>query len=163
MREKLLPQDIMEEEKLLRLYKQEKVSRVKQRLLAIYLMKRDKISSYKVASILEVSPQSVRNWVKRYNTEGTSGLRDKPKEGRPKEISEQMLEKILEQIDKGEEIWTLKKIQMNLREIGTQVSQSAIFYRLQRSGYSWKSGRKSHIEGDKEQKESFKKRGLRKG
>jgi transposase len=52
---------------------------------------------------------------------------------------------------------------MNLREIGTQVSQSAIFYRLQRSGYSWKSGRKSHIEGDKEQKESFKKRGLRKG
>jgi putative transposase len=162
MRQKLLPQDIMEEEELLKLYKQEKQARVKQRLLAIYLMQRDKISSYKVANILEVNPQSVRNWIKRYNTEGTSGLRDKPKEGRPKEISEQMLKTILEQIDKGQEIWTLKKIQMNLRQTGTQVSQTAIFYRLQRSGYSWKSGRKSHVEGDKEHKESFKKKGLRK-
>ena len=163
MKEKILPQNRMKEEELLRLYKQEKQSRVKQRLLAIYLMQRDKVSSYKVARVLEVNPQSVRNWVKRYNTEGPSGLRDKPIKGRPKKIPEESLEIILKQIDKGEQIWTLKKIQMTLRETGTQASPTAIWYRLQRNGYNWKSGRKSRIKGNKKEKESFKKEGLGKG
>jgi|SRR5215471_14350384 len=47
---------------------------------------------------LGVSSQTVRKWQKRYRQAGITGLRDRPRSGRPRRVSAQMLEHLIRQI-----------------------------------------------------------------
>src|ERR1700745_4364204 len=47
---------------------------------------------------LGVSSQTVRKWQKRYRQAGITGLRDRPRSGRPRRISAQMVEHLIREI-----------------------------------------------------------------
>jgi transposase len=62
---------------------------------------------------------------------------------------------------KAEEgVWTLKRMRLKLEEEESiSVTQQAIWHRLRESRWSWKTGRPTNPEGDKDAQEAFKKGG----
>lgn len=113
-----------------------------------------------IARCLGVSRTSIQQWVKRYNTQGESGLHRKAGQGRKPIITPDKVEKIKEWVSEGEGVWTLKRMSLMLsEEEGISVTQQAIWYRLHESRWSWKTGRPTNPKGDKDAQESFKKGG----
>jgi len=98
------------------------------------------------------------NWVKRYNAKEEPGLRRKPGQGRKRTLTPEKVEQIKEWVRKGVGIWTLNRIRLKLeseedisvrRDSQSTKTQQAIWYRLRKSGWSWKTGRPTNPEGDK--------------
>jgi len=113
-----------------------------------------------IAKDLGVSRTSIQQWVKRYNGSGESGLLRRPGQGRKQIITPDKVEKIKGWVSEGEGVWTLKRMSLMLwAEDGISVTQQAIWYRLHKSRWSWKTGRPTNPEGDKDAQESFKKGG----
>ena len=114
-----------------------------------------------IADRLGVTRTTIREWVNRYNREGESGLHQKPGQGRRRKITPEKVEKIKGWVKAEEGVWTLKRIRIKLeKEEGISVTQQAIWYRLQESRWSWKTGRPTNPEGDKDLQEAFRKGGL---
>ena len=146
------------DEYLGKLYKGQRDVKKKERLLAIYKMQTKRWSALQCARELRRDPKTITNWVHAYNEGGIQKLLDvKKSKGRKSKISDKELEEILREIDKGKQLWTLKKIQLLLRGKGTDVSHQAIWYRLTQSGYSWKTGRRRHTKVSLQEQEGFKK------
>lgn len=113
-----------------------------------------------ISKRLGVSRISIQNWVKRYNSEGESGLPRKSGQGRKRTISPDKVERIKEWVRKGGGVWTLKRMRLKLAETeGISVSHQAIWFRLKESKWSWKTGRPTNPEGNKEAQAAFKKGG----
>lgn len=113
-----------------------------------------------VAKRLGVSRIAIRKWVKRYNSEGESGLRRKAGQGRKRTLTPDKVEKIKQWVSEEKGIWTLKRMRLRLAvEEGISVTQPAIWHRLKESRWSWKTGRPSNPEADREAQEAFKKGG----
>jgi len=113
-----------------------------------------------VAKRLGVSRIAIRKWVKRYNSVGESGLRRKAGQGRKRTLTPDKVEKIKQWVSEEEGVRTLKWMQLRLAlEEGISVTQPAIWCRLKESRWSWKTGRPSNLEADKEAQEAFKKGG----
>ena len=99
-------------------------------------------------------------WVKRYNSMCESGLHHQPGQGKKLVLTPEKIEKIKQWVNEEEGVWTLKRIQFRLSESeGISVTEQAIWYRLKQAGWSWKTGRPTNPEGDKEAQEAFKKGG----
>ena len=86
-----------------------------------------------IADIHDVCRQSVSRWIRNWESEGLSGLLDKPRSGRPKEI--ELNEDIL--IDKiNENPKSLKKILAELeKELGISISYSYLRKLSKKAGY----------------------------
>lgn len=113
-----------------------------------------------ISKRLGVSRISIQNWVERYNSEGESGLLRKSGQGRKRTITPDKVERIKEWVREGGGVWTLKRMRLKLAETeGISVSHQAIWSRLKESKWSWKTGRPTNPEGNKEAQEAFKKRG----
>ena len=56
------------------------------RLRAIASVIEDQQLRAKIAQRAAVDPQTLRDWVERYNNEGVDGLKDKPRSGRPQKL-----------------------------------------------------------------------------
>ena len=71
-----------------RLYKKREVnSNVKERLLLVLKVEGDDIVPSRAAKELHRSRTWASDWLARYREEGIEGLRDRPKSGRPPELS----------------------------------------------------------------------------
>jgi transposase len=115
-----------------------------------------------IARRLGVTRTTIREWVKRYNREGEAGLHQKLGQGRKRTITPEQVEKIKEWVKAEEGVWTLKRIRIKLeKEEGVSVTQQAIWYRLRESRWSWKTGRPTNPEGDRELQEAFRQDGLK--
>ena len=116
-----------------------------------------------VAKRLGIGCNTLYRWVKRYNSSGESGLHRQPGQGRKRTLTPETVEKIKGWVKAEEGVWTLKRISLKLaEEEGICVTQQAIWHRLHESRWSWKTGRPTNPEGDKEEQEAFKKGGLQK-
>ena len=78
---------------LSKVYRNERDARVKERLLLIIRVLSDKQHIESVASELHKSRAWAYKWYKRYKDEGTEGLRDKPRSGRPSFMDEEEIDK----------------------------------------------------------------------
>ncbi|MBD3183478.1 helix-turn-helix domain-containing protein [Candidatus Poribacteria bacterium] len=117
-------------------------------------------SRVEIAKRLGIGNNTLYRWVKRYNTSGESGLHRQPGQGRNPILTPDKVEKIKDWVSEGEGVWTLKRMMLKLEESeGICVTQQAIWYALQDSGWSWKTGRPTNPKGDKDAQEAFKKGG----
>ena len=113
-----------------------------------------------IADRLGVTRTTIREWVERYNKEGEAGLHQQPGQGRKRTITPEKVEKIKGWVSAEEGVWTLKRMSIKLaEEEGISVTPQAIWYRLRESRWSWKTGRPTNPEGDREAQEAFKKGG----
>ncbi|MFZ0514221.1 MAG: helix-turn-helix domain-containing protein, partial [Candidatus Nitrosopolaris sp.] len=72
-------------------YRHEPDANVTERIL---LVRRVRVDNQEAASVAELELRSigwVYTWLKRYNNEDIQGLKDKPRSGRPPDVSEEKL------------------------------------------------------------------------
>jgi len=116
-----------------------------------------------IAKRLGIGRNTLCRWVKRYNSSGEPGLHRQPGQGRRRTVTPDKLEKIKGWVNTEEGVWTLKRMSAKLKEEeGISVTPQAIWCRLRESRWSWKTGRPTNPEGDKEAQEAFKKGGYQK-
>lgn len=63
-----------------------------------------------IAKLLGVSTSIIYKWVKRYNSEGESGLRRQKGQGRKRTMTPDKVEKLKECVNQEEGLWTLSKM-----------------------------------------------------
>lgn len=92
------------------------------------------------------SNASGSQWVKRFNEEGVSGLRDRPKSGRPRRHSEAQRSQVIDMaLQKPEtlgypfKLWTLSRLQVALAECcDLKVARGTIWKWMNAEGLEWK-------------------------
>ena len=108
-------------------YKKEKNGDVKMRMLGVLLVKVDKKSAEEAADLLRCGDNSVRRWVSRFEEAGSDGLRDLPRSGRPRKVSDAIIEGILE----GRNAVTPKELRREIYDVtGTKYDIGTIRRRL---------------------------------
>jgi putative transposase len=130
-------------------------------LLVLNLVYQGKISAH-VATDLHRTRTWAGVWLKRYEKEGLEGLKNKPRSGRPFELSEEdicSIKTILKESDN--QGWTTKQVEeLIIKKSGIKYHYTHI-YRciLRKLGFKQKVPRKIHVNtASKEGKEAFKKR-----
>src|SRR5918992_1213656 len=76
------------------LYKKESDSKVKERLFLVMKVEGDGIVPACVAKDIHRSRTWASDWLARYHKEGIAGLKDRPKSGRPSELSSEVILRI---------------------------------------------------------------------
>ena len=64
----------------------EKDLKVRTRLMAVRAVLELGHSTEDMAAVFDVTSRCIRRWVERFNRDGSEGLRDKPKSGRPRAV-----------------------------------------------------------------------------
>lgn len=67
--------------------KRKEIGRVSQRAHMIILSAK-RWAVPRIATLFEVSPATVRSWIRKFETEGPQGLYDEDRSGRPRSIAE---------------------------------------------------------------------------
>ena len=124
-------------------YKKEKDAKVKERILMmIYIYQKDTLRG--VANKLNCDHKLVLYWKRRYLSEGLTGLKTRPKSGRPRKISrrqESNLRRILSK-ENSKKPWTTKRVSSLIAEkTGINYSQRQITRILNRLDFGLTSGR----------------------
>ena len=108
--------------------------------------------------------RQVQTWLRRFNAEGLSGLKDRPGLGRPCPLSAEQQKQFHARLAAGptaaDEVCTLRgeDIQRILREeFGLLRKLSAVYHLLHPLGYSSLAPRPRHVQADAAQQEHFKK------
>ena len=151
--------DHLTESELAEKIRHEKDASVRDRYRAILWIHQGE-SRGEIARRLGIRCNTLYRWVKRYNSSGESGLHRQPGQGRKRTLTPERVEKIKSWVKAEEGVWTLKRMRLKLKETeGISVTQQAIWYRLHECRWSWKTGRPTNPEGDKDAQEAFKKGG----
>ena len=94
-------------------YRHEPDASVTERIL---LTRRVRVDNQDAASVAELELRSrgwAYKWPKRYNNEDIQGLKDKPRSGRPPDVSEEKLLEIRKELSENPSGWKVKQI-MNI-------------------------------------------------
>ncbi len=143
-----------------KIYRAEQDVRIKERMLLVLNV----VYHNRVAA--QVSKDLNRNrawacvWLKRYDKEGIEGLKDKPKSGRPPELSEEISYQIKKELSDSNQGWTTKQVEeLIVKKSGIKYHYTHIYRILRKWGFKQKVPRKVHINtASKEEKNHFKKR-----
>jgi transposase len=148
--------EVKEEERqeLERMINQE-IGRVSKRASMILLSSR----GYTVPEIVDIHKTTnvtVYKWFDRFDEQGTAGLYDLPRSGRPSKVTQEVkdgLEKALEEppTEHGQNctIWTVALLQTYIKnEVDIQLSGSIIRNTLHSMGYRWRRPRWSAVKED---------------
>ena len=143
-------------------YRHESDANVRER---IFLVRRVKVDKEEAASVAELELHRSRGWaykwLKRYDKESIEGLRNKPRSGRPHDVSEQKLWEIRNELSENPSGWRVKQI-MNIiyERTGVRYHEVHIYRLLHKWGFSPKVPRKRLFVNiaSKKEKEQFKKR-----
>ena len=102
-------------------------------------------------------------WLKRYGKEGIEGLQNKPKIGRPPELSDETSYKIKTMLKESNSGWTTKQVEgMIIKMSGKHYHHIHTCRILRRWGFRQKVPRKVHVNtATREEKDDFKKRPVR--
>jgi len=103
-----------------------------------------------VAQIHQISLATVYNHFNRFKAEGSAGLADKPKVGRPPKADATYRQRLVEVLETdpsefglGFSVWTLPSLQAFMaREIGIKISQNRLSEVLQAEGYVFRRPKK---------------------
>ncbi|MFQ5885565.1 MAG: IS630 family transposase [Thermoplasmata archaeon] len=87
-----------------------------------------------IADLLDIHPETVREWIHRYEEGGLEGLRDEPRPGRPPLANSLYMETMLELVPKSPRIvgypwnnWTLGSLRNHLHRItGIRISEERV-------------------------------------
>ena len=147
-----------------RVYRAQKDARVKERmLLVLNVVYYGKIAAH-VTREIHKSKGWASQWLKRYKEKGLEGLMDRPKGGRPPQVSRQA-ECRIKTVLKGSnhQGWTTKQVEeMIIQESGVRYHHNYIYRILRRWGFKQKVPRKVHVNtASAEEKNDFKKRPVR--
>ncbi len=117
-----------------------------------------------VASVMGITPSTLRRWARLFRSHGVEGLRDKPKGHRsPKLTSAQQAEvkRWLEQAENAQEEpvhWTLEKLAAEIHTVfGVSLTTTPLWRWLRLWGFRQKVPRPHHRKADPNQQEAFKK------
>jgi len=81
--------------------------------LVMILLSHHGLSAAAIAGLLGCDPGTVRRWIHRYNTHGTSGLGDRPRAGRPPLGSPRLHQRIRRLLDQPK-AWTIGRLWQRL-------------------------------------------------
>jgi transposase len=109
--------------------------------------------------------QTLRDWVIRYNAEGVEGLRDRPRPGRPGQLSEEQLADLARLVEAGPDIdvhevvrWRCVDLQAQIKQrFEVEISERHVGRLLKRLKFTRLSVRPRHPEADEAAQEAFKK------
>ncbi len=143
---------------LSKVYRNERDARVKERLLLIIRVLSDKQHIESVASELHRSRAWAYKWSKRYKDEGTEGLRDKPRSGKPSEMSKEQTDKIIKELSNSNVGWDFRQVtDIIQKRTGIKYHEVHIRRLLHKWGFSSKVPQKRFVRtATKEEKKDFK-------
>ena len=141
------------------MYKSENDVNVKERMLLVLNVIYYKQVPAQVARDLHRSKTWSSDWLKRYREEGIEGLKNKPKSGRPSDISKDIVIKIKDELSSSKQGWTTKQVdELIVKTSGIKYHYTHIYRLLRKWGFKQKIPRKVHVNtASKEEKERFKK------
>jgi len=128
---------------LVNLYKKEKDPKVKERLLLIIRVRCDHQIPYRVVKEMNRSNPWASDWLKRYDNEGITGLKDRTKCGRHSELPEETIYKIKTILRESNHGWTTKQIEeLIIRESGIKYHYTHIYRIVKKWSFKQKVPRK---------------------
>jgi transposase len=109
--------------------------------------------------------QTLRDWVIRYNAAGVEGLCDRPRPGRPGQLSEEQLAELARLVEAGPDIdvhgvvrWRCVDLQAQIKQrFEVEISERHVGRLLKRLKFTRLSVRPRHPEADEAAQEAFKK------
>jgi putative transposase len=123
------------------LYKKEPDPDVKERLLLVLKVGGGDgmVVPARVARDLCRSRTWASDWLARYHNEGVNGLRDRPKSGRPAQLSPKVVSKIRKRLSESKQGWTTKQAtDIIIREGGIKYHYVHIYRLLHKWGLKQK-------------------------
>jgi transposase len=149
---------------LRKLARRTKDTRQARRLLAIALIL-DGASRSEAARASGMDRQTLRDWVHRYNGEGSEGLVDKARSGRPPCLDEMQLKQLDTLVEAGPDIAAHKVVRwrcVDLKDVirdrfDVEMSERHVGRLLKARGYRRLSVRPRHPRGDEAAQSAFKK------
>ncbi len=130
-------------------------------LAAVY----DGMSRADAAKVGGMDRQTLRDWAHRFNAEGPEGLRDRPRAGRPRRLTEAQMEELAEIVETGPDPATdgvIRWRRIDLKRVieerfGVVYSERAVSDLLAKLAFSYISGRPRHPRQDQRVLDGFKK------
>ena len=144
-----------------KIYRAEQDAKTRERMLLVLNVVYHGMVAAHVARDLHRNRTWACVWLKRYGKEGIEGLQNKPKIGRPPELSDETSYKIKTMLKESNSGWTTKQVEeMIIKMSGKKHYHHIHIYRiLRRWGFRQKVPRKVHVNtASKEEKDAFKKR-----
>jgi transposase len=149
---------------LRRLAKRSRHNRQIRRLLALAAVY-DGMSRADAAQVGGMDRQTLRDWVHRFNAEGPGGLKDRPRPGRQRRLSEARMQDLAEIVETGPDPATdgvVRWRRIDLKRVieerfGVVYSERAVSDLLARLSFSYMSGRPRHPRQDPSVLDGFKK------
>jgi transposase len=105
--------------------------------LVMILLSQHGWTATQVAELVGCDPRTVRRWVHRYNHEGTGGLADRPRPGRPRHSSPRLAARITRLL-RQPKAWTISRLYVAL---GRPTLSSRTLHRRVREVASWRRPR----------------------
>jgi len=138
----------------------EQDARIKERMLLVLNVAYHGMVAAHVARDLHRNRTWACVWLKRYGKEGIEGLQNKPKIGRPPELSDETIYKIKTMLKESNSGWTTKQVEeMIVKMSGKHYHHIHTCRILRRRGFKQKVPRKVHVNtASQEEKYDFKKR-----
>jgi len=141
-------------------YKREVDANVRERILLIRRIMSDDQDIRVVSKELHRSMAWAYKWLERFDKDGLESLKNKPRSGRPPEVSQEKLLKIRTELSENPSGWKVKEI-MNIihRKTGVMYHEVHVYRLLHKRGFSPKVPKKRFVNtaSDKERKQ-FQKR-----
>ena len=116
------------------LYRTTKIPRLRTRAQMILLSAEKRLTTSEIAEIVRESQATVLRWLKRYMAEGLEGLKDAPRPGRDRTVTDTYREKLIEAVrrrprslDLEFSLWTLQRLADYMAEqTGIRVSTETV-------------------------------------
>lgn len=151
--------------KIKNLYKNEKDSKAKIRLLAIILRKEGKSLS-EISSSIKKPIMTISDWLRKVEKEGLHRIYNSKKSGRPTRLTKQQLNELEKVLDESPEkqgipfkMWTTSLIQYIIKKLfGVMYKVRNILNIVKKLGFSFKVPRQENIKKKKKAVEEFKKK-----
>lgn len=124
------------------LYRRTKDVRLRQRAQLVLLAAEHGLTAREIGEIVRLNEQSVRNWLKRYMSEGIEGLKDQPRAGAPSLVTDSYREQLVASVrrrprslDLPFSMWTCQRLADYLaEETGLRVSGETVRCHLADAG-----------------------------
>lgn len=124
------------------LYDKTKDVRMRTRAQMVLLSAEQNMTAHQIGQIVRKNDQTVRRWLKRYNTEGVNGLSDAPRPGAPEKVTPEYCERLLNivrqrprALEQPYSLWTLARLaDFMAEETGIRVSAVTVRRRLKDGG-----------------------------
>jgi transposase len=132
LRLKELSKDELDE--LRQAYRETKEARIRTRVQIVLLAAEQQLIAPAIAKIVRVNDQTVRNWLRRYENSGLTGLFDEPRPGAPRKVTGDYEQRLLEVVRQRPRalaqpfsMWTIQRLVDFLgEESGIHLSKATV-------------------------------------